>query len=461
MSALALILAKRGYIISGSDPKNSPTVEELKAVGVEIFNQQTPGNISALLNKGAQPPIVVVSTAIPTSNPELKAAKQAELAIWHRSDVLAELIEQQPSIAIAGSHGKTTTSTVLTTLLAKAGEDPTAVIGGVVPCFSSNGHAGQGRFLVAEADESDGTLVKFRAELGVITNIELDHTDHYANLDELIQTMRRFGLGSGQLLANRDCPILSEHFEASSWWSVTSAESADFAALPIAIEGDQTIADFYEGGALVGQIKLPLPGLHNLSNALAAIAACRLMGLSLKQLQRGLSELSPPGRRFDFRGTWEGRQIVDDYAHHPSEVRATLAMARLMVKTGKSPLPSPPKRLVVVFQPHRYSRTEEFLNDFAIALGAADDLLLAPVYGAGESPIDGANSQCLANTVKNLHPELSVDVATSLDELTKMVQRKSRSGDLILAMGAGDVNTLWRRLMREDTTAPYRSTLAV
>ncbi|MFL0769290.1 MAG: UDP-N-acetylmuramate--L-alanine ligase [Prochlorococcus sp.] len=460
MSALALILAERGHRISGSDTRDTPTLQQLKHVGVQVFNAQLPANIQALCMQSMQPPVVVVSTAIPASNPELQAAMEAQLTIWHRSDLLAALINNQPSIAVAGSHGKTTTSTVLTTLLAEAGEDPTAVIGGVVPCFRSNGHAGQGRLLIAEADESDGTLVKFQAELGVITNIELDHTDHYDSLDALISTMQRFAQGCSRLLANHDCPILREHFDASAWWSVNTTEGVEFAALPVAIDGDQTVADFYERGERVGQIHLPLPGLHNLSNAMAAIAACRMQGLSLEQLQSGLRQLRSPGRRFDFRGTWEGRQIVDDYAHHPSEVQATLAMARLMVSSGRSPLPCPPRRLLVVFQPHRYSRTAQFLNDFATALGAADCLLLAPLYPAGEPPIEGVNSESLADTIRGLAPELQVAVADNLDQLTVLVQEQSRSGDLVLAMGAGDVNSLWRRLTAENTTPERLSKLA-
>ncbi|MDP6196424.1 MAG: UDP-N-acetylmuramate--L-alanine ligase [Prochlorococcus sp.] len=461
MSALALILANRGHSVSGSDPRNSHTVERLRTQGVKVFREQSSANIKAICSNVNLPPVVVVSTAIPKSNPELKATKQAQLEIVHRSDLLAALIQAQPSIAVAGSHGKTTTSTLLTTLLATTDQDPTAVIGGVVPYYGSNGHAGQGRLLVAEADESDGSLVKFPASLGVITNLELDHTDHYSNLDELIKTMKEFGQGCRQLLANYDCPILKEHFDATAWWSVKTAVGVDFAALPICLNGNQTIADIYEQGELMGQITLPMPGLHNLSNAMAAIAACRMEGgLSFEQLKQGLADLQPPGRRFDFRGSWKDRQIVDDYAHHPSEVRATLAMARLMVTSGLSPLPCPPKRVLAVFQPHRYSRTHQFLNDFATALGDADAVLLAPVYGAGEQPIQGATSQSLAKAIKAQHPNLPVKVSEDLNQLTLLVQQHSLEGDLVLVMGAGDVNCLWSQLEILSETQRYPSSLA-
>lgn len=453
MSALALILAKRGQRVSGSEPKQSSTVHELAELGVRVFPQQIAETIKAVTSEDGPQPHVVISTAIPDHNPELMAARALGLTILHRSDVLAALIAEQTSIAVAGSHGKTTTSTVITTLLAAAGEDPTAVIGGVVPCYGSNGHAGEGRLLVAEADESDGSLVKFAAHLGVITNLELDHTDHYADLNDLIATMQRFGAGCERLLANHDDPILREHFQATHWWSVSNPEGVDYAALPVALEGDRTEADFYEGGARIGRITLPMPGLHNLSNATAALAACRMEGLPFEQLQLGLSQLRPPGRRFDFRGSWQGRLVVDDYAHHPSEVRATLEMAQLMVSSGRSPLPRAPQRLLVVFQPHRYSRTQEFLDAFAQALSSADTVVLAPIYSAGESAIEGINSHTLGEKLQQLIPERSVLVADTMDQLTALVQEHSRPEDLVLAMGAGDVNSLWNRLCPDESSA--------
>jgi UDP-N-acetylmuramate--alanine ligase len=191
-----------------------------------------------------------------------------------------------------------------------------------------------------------------------------------------------------------------------------------------------------------------LPGLHNLSNVTAAVAACRLEGVSFAELQQAVARLQAPGRRFDYRGTWEGRLVVDDYAHHPSEVAATLAMARLMVSSGRSPLPQTPKRLLGIFQPHRYSRTAEFLAGFAQALSTADALVLAPLYSAGEQPIQGIGSPALAREIARLNPQLAVAVADSNDELTALVAELSRPGDLVLAMGAGDINGLWDRLNR-------------
>ena len=461
MSALARILLSRGHKVSGSDRRMTASMEALQSLGMVAFASQTAANFDELRSLDLAKPLVVISSAIPDSNPELIAARQLQLTVWHRSDLLAALIDQQPSIAVAGSHGKTTTSTVVTSLLQGAGEDPTAVIGGIVPCYGSNGHAGSGRLLVAEADESDGSLVKFNATLGVITNLELDHTDHYRDLDDLITTMRRFAAGCGRLLANQDDPILSEHFQADAWWSVQRSDNVNFAALPLALEGDHTIADLYEQGERVGRITLPLPGLHNLSNALGALAACRMEGVPLERLITHLGELKAPGRRFDYRGDWQGRLVVDDYAHHPSEVAATLSMAALMVTSGRSPLPRSPKRLMAVFQPHRFSRTQQFQNEFALALSNVDIVVLAPVFSAGEAPISGVSSEALATCIQQHNVDQTVLVATTMNDLTDLVKQHSRADDLVLAMGAGDVNSLWSRLSPNSEQEPTscRSTL--
>ncbi len=445
MSALAGILAARGYLVSGSDPRNTPVVEALRRAGVTVFHEQVAETIQTV-HTASGDPLVVISSAVPAGNAELIEARRLGLTVVHRSDILAALINSQPSIAVAGSHGKTTTSTLIATLLEATQQDPTAVIGGIVPAFASNGRHGEGRLLVAEADESDGSLVKFSAHLGLLTNIELDHTDHYPDLDALIATLQQFASAADRLLANRDDPILREHFEADHWWSTLSPSGVAFAAIAREERGDGTSADFYEDGTLVGQLELPLPGRHNLSNATAAIAACRLEGVPFVELQQAISRLQPPGRRFDCRGLWQERIVVDDYAHHPSEVDATLTMARLMVRSGRSPLPQPPQRLVAVFQPHRYSRTAQFMEGFAKALSQADLVLVAPLYSAGEAPMPGISSCALAAAVRDRGPGLEVLVADSLEELADQVAAVSRPGDLVLAMGAGDVNSLWDRL---------------
>ena len=446
MSALAGILVERGFAVSGSDPKATAVLGRLAEGGVRVFGEQSGATILRLLAEGGPPPWVVLSSAVRQTNPEVAEALRQGLRLCHRSDVLAALINSQPSIAVAGSHGKTTTSTLIATLLEATGQDPTAVIGGIVPAFGSNGRQGAGRLLVAEADESDGSLVKFRPSLALLTNIELDHTDHYPDLPSLIATLRRFSEGSGSLLANRDCPIMREHFQADAWWSNQATEDVAYAALATSERGDGTTAAFYEHGVRVGTLDVPLPGRHNLSNVTGALAACRLEGIPFAALRQAIGNLRAPGRRFDCRGLWQERIVVDDYAHHPSEVAATLAMARLMVESGRSPLPSQPRRLLAVFQPHRYSRTAQFLSEFAEALALADRVIVAPLYSAGEAPIEGVSSEALAAAVQAIAPTLPVEAATSLEQLTDQVAALSEPGDLVLAMGAGDVNSLWERL---------------
>ena len=225
MSALAAILAERGFNVTGSDPRDGAVMDQLRRRGVRVFRQQDANTVAAICSGTSMAPLVVTSTAVPQSNPELQQAVRMGLQVVHRSDLLAALIDAQPSIAVAGSHGKTTTSSLVATLLQATHQDPTAVIGGIVPAFGSNGRVGKGRLLVAEADESDGSLVKFHPQLAILTNLELDHTDHYPNLEALVATLQRFAAGAGQLLANRDCPVLRDQFKADHWWSITSPEA--------------------------------------------------------------------------------------------------------------------------------------------------------------------------------------------------------------------------------------------
>ena len=398
MSALAGILAERGYAVSGSDPRDHAVLDRLRRLGVRVFLEQSATTVAAIRSGTSVSPLVVISSAVPETNPELAEARRMGLAICHRSDVLAALINSQPSIAVAGSHGKTTTSSLIATLLAATNHDPTAVIGGIVPAFGSNGRHGKGPLLVAEADESDGSLVKFKPSLAVLTNVELDHTDHYPNLEALITTLQRFAGKAERLLANRDCPTLRDQFQPSHWWSIESPEGVSFAAIAREQRGDGTLADFYEDGEVVGSFELP--------------------------------------------------------------VAATLAMARLMVDSGRSPLPVPPRRLVAVFQPHRYSRTAQFLDGFAAALVEADSVLIAPLYAAGEAPIQGINSAAIATALLQLDPGKPVLVAANLEELAAQVVIASREGDLVLAMGAGDVNGLWDQLCQRPPAAGSDAPLA-
>tara|TARA_Y100001968_G_scaffold319865_1_gene352016 strand:- start:2623 stop:4011 length:1389 start_codon:yes stop_codon:yes gene_type:complete len=447
MSALALILAGKGYSVSGSDEKNSPNLQNLISKGITIFQTQNALNISTICSNQKLKPLIIISTAIPKSNPELRAAKNAALKILHRSDLLALLIKDQPSIVISGTHGKTTTSTFATTLLALTNQDPTAIVGGLIPIYSSNAYAGNGKLLIAEADESDGTITKFKSNIAVITNIDLDHTNHYKNINSLVRTMKKFANNSDKVLANYDCKTLRNYFQSSIWWSTKTIKGVEFAAIPYSITGKQTSASFYEKEKLIGEINMPIPGLHNLSNLTGAIAACRLAGISFKQLNQYIQNLKPPLRRFEFKGIWNNRQVIDDYAHHPSEIEATLSMAQLMIDSKTSILPKTAKRIVSVFQPHRFSRTRDFLEDFANSLKTSDLIILAPIYGAGEMPIKGVSSDVLAKYIKNIKPSSSIYVANDFNHLINLIHSHTRDGDLILNMGAGDINKVWENLL--------------
>ena len=450
MSALALILANRGYSVSGSDQRISNSLQTLIANGITIFKNQSALNISSVCKNQIQSPLIIISTAIPSTNPELRAAKSAKLKILHRSDVLAHLIDNQPSIVISGTHGKTTTSTIITTLLAKNNQDPTAIIGGLIPYYKSNANSGKGKLLVAEADESDGTIVKFNATLGLITNLELDHINHYTNIKYLIKTMKTFGENSNKLLANYDCGSLRKNFKNSIWWSTKRIKGVDFAAIPSLLTGKKTIANFYEKGKFIGEIVISLPGLHNLSNVTGAIAACRLIGISFKKLQQYTNALEAPLRRFEFRGIWNGRQVVDDYAHHPTEIKATLSMVKLMINSKESILPNIPKRIVSIFQPHRFSRTKHFLKEFSTSLSISDLIILPPIYDAGEIPINGVNSEAIAKCIKTINPNVPIVLCNDFDELIEVIQNHTKSGDLIVNMGAGNINNLWQKLKNID-----------
>ncbi len=450
MSGLAIILVKRGYSISGSDQNINNSLKNLISHGVNIFKTQSAANIEKICSNKNTNPIVIVSTAIPTTNPELRAAKNKKLEILHRSDLLASLINNQKSIVVAGSHGKTTTSTIITTLLALNKQDPTAIIGGIVPFYKSNGHSGLGKLLVAEADESDGTIIKFKGSIGLITNLELDHTNHYKNLSSLIKIMKEFGSNSKKLVVNYDCEILRENFQNCIYWSTKQIQGIDFAAIPTLINGKETIANFYEKGELIDEITIPLPGIHNLSNTVGAIAACRLSDIPFAEIKKIIHKLESPNRRFQYRGIWKERQFVDDYAHHPSEVEATISISRLMISSRKSFLPLTPKRVIAVFQPHRYSRTRDFLIEFSNSLLEADSVILAPIYGAGEDKIDGINSQSLAHQIKIKKPSLSVAVADNVDHLINLIKSISQPSDLILMMGAGNINKLWNKIQIDE-----------
>ncbi len=449
MSAIAMILAKSGYSISGSDEKQSNILNQLTANQIKIFNSQEEKNIDSLYEIHSENIIIIVSSAISKDNSELQKAIHYDLKIKHRSDILASLINNKNSLVISGSHGKTTTSTYIATLLSIANKNPSAIIGGIVPHFNSNYNFGDGKFLVAEADESDGTLIKFNPYIGIITNIELEHVDHYGNLKNLLITMKKFSQNCRHVIANYDCNNIRKNINPYAWYSTKIINNIDFALIPVESNGYETLANYHEKGELIDQISIPIPGLHNLSNAVGSIATCRLAGVTFKELKEGIKKLKSPQRRFDFKGLWNERIIVDDYAHHPSEIEAVISMAFLTIKTKKHSFPISPQRLVSIFQPHRFSRTEKFQKQFARALINSDLVFIIPIYAAGEKAIKGISHHSIASEIKKLKPNLEFYTPNSKQELITLIQEKTKPKDLILNMGAGDINTIWTNLLLE------------
>jgi len=460
MSALAYILAKRQFPVYGSDIKASHITKRLQENGAHIFWRQDASNIEFYttnslseyneaesdlgIKKNSQLPQVICSTAIQAANAEYKAALDLGCPIFHRSDLLAALIDDYQSIAVAGTHGKTTTSSLIGYMLWKAGVDPTIVVGGEVNAWEGNARQGSGPYLVAEADESDGSLVKLSAELGIITNIELDHPDHYATIEQVVDIFQKFKSNCKKIIGSIDCEIVREQLKPAISYSLNSSLNADYTADCIAYRSDGTTARVWERGQILGQLNLKLLGQHNLSNALAAVAVGRELGLSFEVIADAIATFEGARRRFEVRGERKGILFVDDYAHHPSEIKATLAAARLRVQdrevTGKSKLSSSKAsgRVVAIFQPHRYSRTLTFLEDFAKAFEDADLVVLADIYSAGEPETPAINGPKVAAAIENYHPQVYYQPA--LKSVVGFLTESLLPGDIALFLGAGNLN---------------------
>lgn len=430
MSALAYVLTQRMLPVSGSDLASSNITQRLEAQGAQIFLTQEAANITRVAQRVL--PQVVCSTAINPANPEYRAAVELGCPIFHRSDLLAALMKQYQGIAIAGTHGKTTTSSMVGYLLLKAGLEPTIVIGGEVDTWKGNAYAGKGIHFVAEADESDGSLVKHSAQIGVITNIELDHPDHYTTLEQVIETFQIFASQCQQVIGCIDSPAVKEFIQPSITYSLWQS-TADYTVDQVAYRADGTIALILERGQVLGRLSLPILGEHNLSNALAAIAIGRLVGLEFIQIANILATFEGARRRFEHRGEYNHILFIDDYGHHPSEIQVTLAAARLRAESTTDP-----RRVVAVFQPHRYSRTLTFLSEFAESFGNADVVITTDIYSAGEPNLGQVTGQQLAEAIAVHHPQSIYQ--PSLQTVSAYLMETLLPGDLVLFLGAGNLN---------------------
>ena len=462
MSALAHIVAQRKLLVSGSDLRSSHITDRLEALGVKIFYCQDASNLdffTSSSDKEHQPlsvsagskgntlleletstkevdtlPQVICSTAISKNNSEYQAALELGCPIFHRSDLLAALIEQYNSIAVSGTHGKTTTSSLIGYMLFESDLDPTIIVGGEVDAWNGNARIGQGEYLVAEADESDGSLVKHHPSIGIITNIELDHPDRYQDIQEVVSIFQTFAEQCNTLIGCIDDPIVREELALTISYSLNADLGADYTAKNITYDAQGSNAEIWEKGICLGELKLPLLGEHNLSNALAAIAVGRQAGLEFTTIARSLSTFGGTKRRFENRGEANGITFIDDYAHHPSEIDVTLAAAKLRV-AGESSL----NRTVAIFQPHRYSRTKTFLNEFTQAFKDADVVVITDIYSAGEKNTFNITGKDLAEAIALTQNEVHyhADVNSIADFLTKSILKP---GDLAMFLGAGNLN---------------------
>jgi UDP-N-acetylmuramate--alanine ligase len=429
MSALAYVLAKRQIPVFGSDLKRNNIIERLESVGVTVFNGQTASNIDSFQD---QLPQVICSTAINKSNPELAAALAKGCDIWHRSDVLAALIAEYHSIAVAGTHGKTTTSSMVGCILVEAGLDPTIIIGGEVSTWEGNARTGATNYLVAEADESDGSLTKHKPQIGIITNIELDHTDHYGSLEAVIQTFQTFASNCKTLIGSLDCPLVSEKIKPAISYGIHPDSTADYTVKEVVYGSHSTKAQVYERGVLLGRLELEVLGEHNLSNALGAVAAARFLNVDFAPIAAGLLTFGGAKRRFELRGLHGNISFVDDYAHHPSEIAVTLTSAKLRIQA--------PNRVIASFQPHRYSRTLTFLAGFAESLAAADLVVITDIYSAGETNDGRVSSEQLVEEIRKINPQ--VVYKATLPEVTEYLNQTLQAGDMALFLGAGNLNQI-------------------
>jgi len=426
MSALAKILVEKGYNVSGSDVKESVMTGILRDLGAKVFIGQRAENVQ-------DTEAIVVSSAIRENNPEVVEAKRLGLKRLHRSDVNAFLINNSKGIAVAGAHGKTTTTSMLGVSLDYEGVSPSIIIGGEVDYLGSNAKLGKSDYLVSEADESDGTFLKYYPYIGIVTNVENDHMDHYGTMENIIKAFTQFlnqiredGWGVvcfdneniRNIVKNVNRKIVSYAID----------HEADYVAANIKADASGTSFDVIHKGENLGTVKLNVPGRHNVLNAMACVVTGITLGQSVAQMAEGLTMFNGAKRRFQTKGKAHGVWVVDDYAHHPTEIATTLKAARQ----------TQPKRLVCAFQPHRYSRTQLLQKEYGSCFKDADLLVLTDVYSAGEDPIPGVDGELLVKEVAEQTGQKTVYIKDK-KEIAAYLKSIAQEGDLIMTMGAGDI----------------------
>jgi UDP-N-acetylmuramate--alanine ligase len=426
MRGIARILLARGVAVTGSDLKPFPGDGDLRAAGATISIGHDAANL-----RDAE--VVVFSSAIAASNPERVAAHERLIPVYARAQVLAALTSGVRTFAVAGTHGKTTTTSMLAVVLARAGLDPTYVIGGDLNESGSGAHSGAGDSFVAETDESDGSFLLFRPEVGIVTNVEEDHLDFYADATEIRSAFARFASQSEHVVAWGDDPGARAALDASSASDVVTFGSGAGNDARLSVPDDEAApAELHLPGGGSVELRLALPGEHNLRNASAALLAARFAGVDPAAAADALASFTGVRRRFEFRGEGRGATFVDDYAHLPSEVAVTLRAAR-----GRSR-----GRVVAVFQPHRYTRTQALWRPLGESLENADLVVVTDVYDAGEQPIPGVSGKLLIDALADVRPARRMAFLPRRGDVVRYLEREVRDGDLVLTLGAGDITTV-------------------
>ncbi|MBX3275568.1 MAG: UDP-N-acetylmuramate--L-alanine ligase [Sandaracinaceae bacterium] len=441
MSGIAEVLLASGFSVSGSDARASETTDRLAQLGARIDVGHAAEHV-----EGAD--VVVYSSAVPPSNPELVRARRLAIPTIRRAEMLAELMRLKDGIAIAGSHGKTTTTSLVATVLREANLDPTVVIGGKLNALGTSAKAGRGNLLVAEADESDGSFLHLTPVIAVVTNIDAEHLDHYGTHEHVKQAFAEFANRVpfyGLVVACLDHPHVQAILPLIEKRTATYGLSAqaDYRAKDPEVHGLETTFTLVRRGEELGPVTVRMPGIHNVLNTLAVIAVADELSVPLETTRRALASFGGVARRFTIVGEHAGVTIVDDYGHHPAEVQVTLEAAQRAYG----------RRLLVAFQPHRYSRTHHLFEELTRAFNRADVLLLADVYAAGEAPIEGATSERLAEAIR-MHGHRDVTWVGPCERLADAIAARAEPGDVVITLGAGNVTQVGPELLARLRAEP-------
>jgi UDP-N-acetylmuramate--alanine ligase len=435
MSGIALVLHRRGLEVTGSDLKPSRYTGLLQEAGVAVTFGHDPANID-------HPDVVVISSAIPEHNRELHEARRRGLPVVKRAQALAWVMEGRRGIAVCGTHGKTTTTSMISRALVDAGKDPSFLVGGELNDLGSNARHGEGDTMVCEADESDGSLLYLHPEVAVFTNLELDHHSHYRHVDEVADVFRSFiGLlpAHGRMVYWADDPRLEDLAGSAACGTISYglSPSADYQAREVGLHHRGSRFQVWREGHHLTDAELTVPGQHNILNALACFSALDDLGVSPAKIAASLRSFTGAVRRFQLKGERRGVTVVDDYAHHPTELKATLRAAR----TGEW------SRVVAVFQPHLYSRTRYLHQEFAQALLEADVAVVTEIYGAREDPQPGVSAKLIVDSLLRLSPRFPIVYLPRLTQVVEYLEEQTLPGDVVLTLGAGDVHRVGERLL--------------